>query len=253
MKYIIFFTMLFFTHITQAQLHVEPYGNMGAVYATGAQGSTLSLNYGLGGRVGYRVVSVVLGVDAFWNYYSTGSTAGAVSILGSETPEKGFSQAQSTSSLQYSTGDKNFSPISVGIFVAIDLPFLFDAYGTVFYSFVMGQNAGLQPQNGYGAKVGISYLSAFYVKLNLEAQWAQYNCNVEGGCPGYHNNYISGMFSVSVPLSFDIFGGGGESSVEDDSPVEEEIADSSEEENSEEESSMETNTEDDSMNLGSSL
>ena len=256
MKYIIFFIMLFFTNIAQAELHIEPYGNMGAVYAIGEEGNTLSLTYSAGGRIGYRLVAVVLGVDAFWTYYNTGSASSAVVSLNSETPEKGFSQAQSSSSLQFSSTDKNFSPLSVGAFVAMDLPFLFDAYGTIFYSFVMGQNAVPQPQNGYGAKLGISYLSAFYVKLNLEAQWAQYNCNTEGGCPGYHTSYISGMFSVSVPLSFDIFGGGGESSSENDSTMEEEeIAESSEEEeeNSEEGNAMKANTEDDSMNLGSSL
>ena len=224
MRYIILLGFLFLIPVSHAEIYAEPYGSIGGSYAGSKVFSrSLFLNYALGGRVGYRFMSVATGLDLFWTHYSTGNGASPRVVgIHSSPPLKGFNQAKRSVYVHYSSTAVSFQPFSVGVFAVVDLPILFNAYGTVFYS--LGTKSSINHQ-GYGAKAGISYLSAFYVQVNLELQWSQYICDGKksSDCMDHKNfNIISAMLSVSVPLSDDIFDfGRSEDSEEEISEVEE--------------------------------
>ena len=126
---------------------------------------------------------------------------------------KGFSQANDSVSIQYPQQATHFRPWSMGVFGVFDIPFIFDVYGSVFYSFGTNNN---NFYHGPGVKAGISYLSAILVKFLAELKWGYYMCRSGGPnnpClePGF--NMADIMLTVNIPLSssllFGWFGGGG--------------------------------------------
>ncbi len=218
MKYIVLLSFLFLIPVSKAEVHIEPYGNVGGSVIS----NSVHFNYALGARLGYRVLSVATGVDLFWTHYGTGSDSGvSFTENPSVPPERGMDQVGHYLSIQYSQNPKPFQPFSIGVFAAVELPILFDAYGTLFYSF--GDKESINHQ-GYGAKAGISWMSAFYVQLNAELQWSHYMCNgsTDAECIDHKSfSVLSAMLSVSIPLSTDMFDfGGSEDSEETESVVE---------------------------------
>lgn len=223
--YIILLSFLCFVPISKATVHIEPYGNIGGSYSSSLSSEPLFMNYALGARLGYQFLSISAGLDLFWTHYGVGSGSSVqhLEVYHSSEPNKGFNQAVESVSFQYSEVRDPFQPFSLGAFVALDLPFLFNAYGSVFYTF--GEKT--VSYQGYGVKAGLSYLSSFYVQLNLELQWAHYMCSTaEAQCSSSNNfSIISTALSLSVPISTDFFNFGREDS--EDSESSEDDTDSS--------------------------
>ena len=207
MKYIILFSFLLFIPLSsEGNIHIEPYGSLGASYSSSSS-RPLFMSYALGGRIGYSFVPIVAGIDLFWSHHSIGGSSTRshhLEIYRGLNKDRGFSQAGKTVSLHYSQLSSPFQPFSIGAFVSVDLPFIFNVYGTLFYTF--GDKNQLQHQ-GVGIKGGMSYLSAFYVQLNLELQYAYYSCIEQARCSSDFNS-ISALLSLSVPLPSSIFGFG---------------------------------------------
>ena len=220
MRYIILLSFLFLIPVSKAEVHIEPYGNVGGSILS----NSVYFNYALGARLGYRVLSVATGVDLFWTHYGMGSGSGVrVTDNPSTLPARGMDQVDRSLYIHYSQDPKPFQPFSIGAFAAMELPLLFNAYGTLFYSF--GNRESVNHQ-GYGAKAGISWMSTFYVQLNAELQWARYVCNgqTDAECIDHKNfNVLSAMVSVSVPLSIDIFDFGSSEDSEDSEEISSEI------------------------------
>ena len=203
MKYIILLSFLFFIPISQADIHIEPYASAGGSYSASIPSSPDSffMSFAVGGRFGYSFLGASLGFDLFWNHYSPGISGIHNVRYDSQPIEPGFNQGRG-SFLEYSVAREPFQPFSIGLFTAIDLPFLFNVYGTVFYSIpAESVNADYQ---GYGMKAGMSYISAFYVQLNLEFQWAYYHCVERMSCSN-NFNILSAFVSLSLPFSTDVF------------------------------------------------
>ena len=235
MKYIILLSFLFLIPVSQAEVHIEPYGNIGASYSSASKSPFL--NYALGARLGYRFLSMGAGLDLFWTHYNTGNGVGEVYIHHAREEEKGFGQSEKGVRIRPSNAVRSFQPFSIGAFVVVDLPFLFNTYGTIFYSF--GERKFINHQ-GYGLKAGASYLSTFHVQLNLELQWSHYICMAQADCLKSKSsdfNILSAMLSLSVPLSTDIFDfdsfGGSDSDGSDSDGSDSDDSDSSEENESE--------------------
>ncbi|MDE0119197.1 MAG: hypothetical protein OXM55_04225 [Bdellovibrionales bacterium] len=212
MKYIIFLSSLLLLPISsQAQIHLEPYGSLGASYSSSSS-RPLFMSYVLGSRIGYHFLPLAAaGIDLFWTHYSTGSNSTRshhLEIHRGLTGDRGFSQAGKTVSLNYSQLSTPFQPFAIGAFVSVELPFIFNAYGTLFYTF--GDKNQVQHQGG-GIKGGVSYLSAFYVQVNLELQYAYYRCVEQARCSA-NFSVISALLSLSVPIPSYIFGFGSSSS-----------------------------------------
>ncbi len=203
MKYIIFLSFLFFIPVSQAEIQFEPYGNIGASYSS-VSSRPVFMTYVLGGRVGYSLASLSVGLDLFWTHHNIGGNSSSqhhLEVFHQSSTVKGFGQAADSVSFQYSEVSRPFEPFSMGVFGALELPFLFDVYGTFFYTF--GEKKSVN-HHGIGAKAGASYLIAFYVKLNVELQYAYYKCIELAKC-SQNFGIFSAMFSLSLPLSSDIF------------------------------------------------
>ncbi len=216
MKYcVILLSFLCIVPVSKGKVHIEPYGNIGGSYSSSISSGPLFMNYALGARLGYQFLSVSTGLDLFWTHYGTGTSSNVqhVEVHYSSEPNKGFNQASKSVSFHHSEVREPFQPFSLGAFVALDLPLLFNTYGTVFYTF--GKKT--VSHQGYGIKAGLSYLSSFYVQLNLEFQWAHYTCMEEAQCSSSRSfNVISAALSLSVPFSTDFFNFGREEVPEDD-------------------------------------
>ena len=216
MKYIIvLLVFLFFVSPSYAKLHIEPYGSVGGSYASSLS-SPLFMTYALGGRLGYRFPVVSTGVDLFWTHYDTGSSSGShslVDVYHQSGSVKGFSQAGESLSIHHSEVSEHFQPFSIGAFAVVELPLLFDAYGTLFYTF--GEKSTLN-HHGYGVKAGVSFLSTFHFQFNVELQWSHYIC-AEGKVNCSKNfDIFSAIFSLSLPLSSDMLGSWADSTDSDD-------------------------------------
>ena len=227
--YIVLLSFLLFLPISRAKVHIEPYGSVGGSYSSSVSSSPLFLNYGLGARLGYNFSFLSAGLDLFWTHYNIGSSSSVqhLEVYHSTEPTKGFNQAGESLALHYSEVREPFQPFSLGAFVVVDLPFLFNTYGTVFYTF------GKKTVNhqGYGVKAGLSYLSAYYVQVNLELQWANYTCSEPESeqCSSGGFDILSVALSLSVPISTHFFDFGREDTEEDS----EEDSDSSDTESAE--------------------
>ena len=208
-KGIIFLSsLLFIIPISQAGIHVEPYGSAGGSYSGGAASEpAFFMTYDLGGRLGYNFsdFGFGLGLDLFWTHYGLGDGAFSSTVF-VHPPKKNVKPDDSTG-LYERERDVHYQPFSIGVFGKVDLPFLFNAYSTVFYTFGEKKLIGYQ---GYGVKVGASYLSDFFVQFNLELKWANYICT-DSQCDDSFNIF-SLLVSLSVPLPEDIFDFGSGSS-----------------------------------------
>ena len=199
-RIIISLVFLLLAPVSYAGLHIEPYVSGGGSYSsTISSNPIIFMNFTGGARLGWRFLSLSAGVDLFWTHFNTGSSSSLqhLEVYHSSEPTKGFSQAGNSVSLQYSESRDPFQPFSVGAFVAVDLPLLFNAYGSAFYSF--GNKSNISHQ-GYGAKAGVSYLSSFFAQLNLELQWVNYMCQEQARCSGSGFDIMSVALSVSVPI-----------------------------------------------------
>ncbi len=211
MKYLILLAVLVLTPISQGKAHLEPYGNLGLSYSnyppSSSGSSDFFLNYGIGGRFGYDLFAAVFGLDIFLTSYSRGNTSLFHSVVVNQPSQtKGFSQGGESVSILYSQLDESFYPISLGVFGLLDLPLFFDTYGTLFYSY---GKKGKQVYHGPGLKVGMSYISAFYVQLNAELQVASFFCSSSTACSQQIQDkfyILSGGLSISLPFSADLFG-----------------------------------------------
>lgn len=215
-KGIIFLSsLLFIVPISQAGIHVEPYGSVGGSYSGGAASKpAFFMNYDLGGRLGYNFsdFGFGVGIDLFWTQYGLSSGKFySTTVIVSPSPDKNI-KPNDTPKFHKREGDVDYQPFSIGVFGRMDLPFLVDAYSTVFYTFGEKRLVGYQ---GYGIKAGASYLSSFFVQFNLEFKWANYVCT-EAQCDDSFNIF-SLLFSLSVPLPEDIFDFGGGSSSDSES------------------------------------
>ena len=223
-KGIVFLSSLFFIiPISQAGIHVEPYGSIGGSYSGGAASKpAFFMTYDLGGRLGYNFsdFGFGLGMDLFWTHYGLAGSVAQSTVFVSPPKTGGPDDSPKIHSREV---DTNFQPFSIGIFGKVDLPFLFNAYSTVFYTFGEKKLIGYQ---GYGVKIGASYLSSFFVQFNLELKWANYTCT-ESQCDSSFNIF-SLLASLSVPLPEDIFDFGSNSSSDLDSSESSELESSEE-------------------------
>ncbi len=209
MKFIFLFMFAVIGSSAHGSIYMEPYLGGGLSYSRISADDNLSTppqyfsrNLSFGWRAGYEFFNMRGGLDIFHNRHYTSSGFNMFSVV-VQKPQtnKGFSQAGDSVSIQYSRITDNFNPTSIGLFGAIDLPFLFDFYGTFFYSF--GKKGSLT-HHGPGVKVGVSYLSLFFVQLNIELQFTHYSCpNTE--CLQSSFNMGSLLFLVSVPFSTNMF------------------------------------------------
>ena len=175
-KVICFLIFLFFIPIAQAGVHVEPYVSAGGSLSNSISSkSSIFMAYNLGGRLGYSFLGFSTGLDLSWTYYDVGNNSSDPNstILNSDPVlEEGIK-------IKPYEVIEDFQPFSIGVFGSVELPFLFNAYGTLFYTF---GDRDLLSHQGYGVKAGVSYLSTFFVQLNLELKWANYICMAEAKC-----------------------------------------------------------------------
>ena len=203
MKYFILLCLSFFMFIpvSQADIHLEPYGGAGISYSHSSE-RKLFMSYMGGVRLGYSFSLISAGLDLSYHHHRLSNSYTIPSVVVHQPAEsKGLSQARDNVSIQYSSsGGSSFNPFLVGAFVGIDLPLFFDFYGAAFMSF-FGKKDNLA-MTGYGLKAGISYLSLPFIDLNAEVQWAYYR---GGETAVSRDNFqlLSVLLSVSVPLSFD--------------------------------------------------
>ncbi len=190
---------------SRADIHIEPYGSIGGAYSSTIRPSASSsffMHYVLGGRLGYDLSLVKVGIDLFWTYYDTGSDDPPVEVHHTSNKRKGFGQAGTSLDIRANRKHTAFTPLSVGVWTAVDLPFLVDAYGSLFYA--LGGKKDFFNHRGYGLKLGLSWLAVAYFQLNAEVQWAYYMCQKDPKCSSDFPA-LSALISVSVPLSFDPF------------------------------------------------
>ncbi len=199
--------------IAWGSFSIEPYGGGGVSYShistdnNNQSDISTSLSFGL--RTGYKVLPLfTTGLDFFYNRHNTGSNSFRASSVVVNNPSRsaGFLQARDTVSIQYSKLSDNFNPLSIGWFGAIDLPFILDTYGTVFYSF--GEISAVS-YSGPGIKLGLSWLSFFFAQFNVELQWTHYICGGTSCLQQNNFNMMSLMVLVSIPFSTKILSGGG--------------------------------------------
>ena len=210
MKYFILLCLSFFVFIpvSQANIHLEPYGGVGISYSRASEGK-LFMSYMGGARLGYSFSLLSAGVDLSLHHHRMGESLATFSsvIVNQPATSVGFSQARDNVSIQYSSpGSSSFTPFSVGAFVGVDLPLLFDCYGSAFMSFGKKDNTAMI---GYGLKAGVSYISLPFIQLNAELQWTYYGGGSDLRIKSNGFQLFSALLSVSVPLSFkaNFFGG----------------------------------------------
>lgn len=183
-----------------ASLQVEPYGGLGLAYTSFDQRS-LSIPFMGGVRLGYKVLNVTAGLDAFATYYRPAKNLISPNVVvRNQALTKGFSQASENTSIQFSRSSEVPVPVSLGLFGTVGVPLLFDVYGGLFYSTSLNKR-----YSGPGVKAGITYLSAFFVNLNAELQWVFYSCKGDT-CAKRKSNVMGVVLSVSMPFSFGLFG-----------------------------------------------
>ena len=204
MRYFILLCLSFFVFIpvSQADIHLEPYGGAGISYSRSSE-SQLFMSYTGGARLGYSFSLLSAGVDLSLHHHRMGDSLTTFSsvVVNKPATSVGFSQARDNVNIQYSSsGSSSFTPFSVGAFVGVDLPLLFDCYGSAFMSFGKKDNTSMI---GYGLKAGVSYLSLPFVQLNAELQWTYYGGGSDRQIRNNGFQLLSALLSVSVPLSFD--------------------------------------------------
>ena len=216
MKYFILLGLSFFVFIpvSQADIHLEPYG--GAGVSGSFPEKKLFMSYMGGVRLGYSFSLLSAGLDLSLHHHRMDKVTKYE--IGNKPNEqsKGLNQAMDNVFVQHSiSGSSSFNPFSVGAFVKVDLPLFFDFYGAAFIS-PFGSKKDGSAMTGYGVKAGISFLSLPFVDLNAEARWAYYQGGSQVRKESLH--LYSVMLSVSVPLSFevDLFGGNNKKSKSDD-------------------------------------
>ena len=216
MKYFILLCLSFFVFIpvSQADIHLEPYG--GAGVSGSFPEKKLFMSYMGGVRLGYSFSLLSAGLDISLHHHRMGDSWATFPsvVVNQPRQSKGLSQARDNVSIHYSSsGSSSFNPFSVGAFVEVDLPLFFDCYGAAVLSF--GKKNGTS-MKGYGLKAGISFLSLPFVDLNAEAGWVYYQGGSQVRSESLH--LLSVMLSVSVPLSFevDLFGGDSKKKRSDD-------------------------------------
>ena len=209
---------------------IEPYFGGGAAYSRMTAGDSVTTapkhfttTLALGGRLGYEVLKLKGGLDVFYNRFHTGSGFSMPSVVvNNPGVSKGFRQAGDSVSIKYASTSENFNPLSVGLFGALDLPFILDIYSSLYYSFGK-RNA--RSYSGPGVKVGVSWMSFFFVQFHLEMGWTHYFCK-GSECLQTGFNMMSALLMVSFPFSMDLLGAGGavsESSAPDENIMEENI------------------------------
>ena len=188
-----------------AGLHLEPYVDIGGSFDYASSSKPFFISYSFGGKIAYQFSIVKTGLDLFWTSHNTGSGSSRPHVEvfhDSQSVVKGFGQAKKSVSFQYSKVSANFQPFSIGAFAEMEMPFLLDAYGGLFYTF--GDKGGLNHQ-GFGAKAGLSYFRALYLKLNVELRYAYYNCMDASSCSEGNFSILSVLLSVSFPFPPDLF------------------------------------------------
>ena len=206
--------LLFFVsmpYISKASVHLEPYAGIGLAHSSLTPSSQISTTYDFGARLGYKLLNLTTGVDMFFNFYRSSNSSFAFPsiVLNSPQTTTGFKQAGESLSILYSeTGDESIQPFSIGVFGIFNIPLLFDAYGTAFYSFASSK------YHGPGLKAGISYISSFFLNINLELQWTHFFCR-KADCRSSSINTLALLLSLSIPLSFDLFDRKPQSHVQD--------------------------------------
>ena len=184
-----------------AGLHVEPYGGLGLAYTSFDQRS-LSIPFMGGVRLGYKVLNVTAGLDAFATYYRPAKNLIAPNVVVTRpSTTAGFNQASENTTIHFSRSSEVPIPVSLGVFGTVGVPLLFDVYGGLFYSTSLNRK-----YSGPGAKAGITYLSAFFVNLNAELQWMLYSCKGDT-CAKKASHVVAVVLSVSMPFSFGLFSG----------------------------------------------
>jgi len=202
-KYIIvILSFLVLIPLSQAKLYLEPYGSIGTFYSgSGAEAEFFNesffLTYSLGTRLGYSVMNLSAGLDLFWTHHNFSTYIGTDKVNNRPVNEK----FKIGTNVRLEDPDFEFKPLSIGVFASIDLPLLFNIYGTVFYAFGNKRfKTDTVNYNGAGLKLGTSYL-AYYVQLKMEFNWAYYNCATDIiGCKG-NINVTGVMLSASVPIN----------------------------------------------------
>ena len=207
MKHIIIIAALSAPFFASAGIYMEPYLGGGLAYSRMRVENKSSRNLlftGLvvGGRLGGEWMRFKAGVDVFYNRYHTNNSFSMPSVVvHNPHTSVGFSQAGDSVSIQYSSTESNFNPLSVGLFGILDIPIVMDVYGSAFYSFGTKESLAY---HGPGVKAGISYLPAIFVQLNLEAQWTHYFCRSAECLTSKGFNLFSTMLLLSIPISSNV-------------------------------------------------
>lgn len=188
-------------YTSKASVHLEPYAGIGLAHSSLKSSGPISVTYNFGGRLGYKVLNFTTGLDVFFNYYRSSNSSFSFPsvILNKPSATTGFKQAGKSLSILYSeSGEESIQPVSIGVFGIFNIPLLLDAYGTAFYSFASSK------YHGPGLKAGISYISSFFLNINLELQWTHFFCR-KTDCQSSSINTLALILSLSIPLSFNLF------------------------------------------------
>lgn len=83
-------SLLFIIPISQAGIHVEPYGSIGGSYSGAAASKpAFFITYDLGGRLGYSFSGFGLGIDLFWTHHGLGGAKTQPTVIVSPDKVRG--------------------------------------------------------------------------------------------------------------------------------------------------------------------
>jgi len=239
------FFFLLISPLAVATSYIEPYlgGSVGGTYhndpTTGEWSIPFSTSFVAGGRLGYQISFVQLGMDVFYNSHylqrrldiNPSSIAEKTidkavnntvkntiqkskskippqfrGILSDTQSSKGFAQGGDGLSLGYpDEAFRHFRPWSVGVYGMINIPFFIDMYGTAFYSF---GEYGPHDYHGPGAKIGFGLLTFSVMEIHMDWQFVHYMCRAST-CPVNLSrfNWMSVGLSIGMILSSRLLGG----------------------------------------------
>lgn len=209
MKKFFFISLLvIFPVFSKAAIAVEPYAGLG-ISCTSQYGCLSAqktyLIPSIGTRVGYGFLKIaMLGLDVSYSRYDPFSKIENNQFTLPRRNEQGLNQLQATLS---NTGEvftsslKTYNTWDVGPTIMVDLPFFFDGYTSLIYSYSSHSDLIL---SGAGFKIGAAYLSVPFVSVNIEFKLINYfSCTLKENLTDCleQDGILGPMYTFSVFLS----------------------------------------------------
>ena len=197
---------------SQASIAVEPYLGAGAAYFNNAH---WGVNFG--SRLGYSRWGLMTGIDIGYSVFPLISQnfQELDPTIPCQEESAGFSSTIACVFSGYTQKEGDYDILSYGPSVSFSLPLIIDVYASILWS--NAWRAGLDDTNnqgslslsGPGFKIGVSYLSLPFLRINLELQSFYLGCSnsdseVQKIClthVGVRQMFTTGLAVISVPIS----------------------------------------------------